>query len=156
MVELGKFFQVEDGLFGEVARLTEGGRLADELGPHFPDFLVRQVNYSETIPGQIKAWHLHAQQDEVWLIPPSTRLLVGVLDVRRASATRGRAARFLLGGGQAHAVLIPHGVAHGLANPYPEMARILYLVNRWFDGSDEWRLPYDAGVPPGFWELARG
>lgn len=156
LVGLHKFFQVEDGLFGEVLRLAEGGELSGELGEHFPGFGLRQLNLSETVPGQVKAWHLHARQDEIWVVPPTSRLIVGVLDVRRGSATLGVARRWTLGGGAAHALYIPRGVAHGLANPYPRMARILYLVNAWFDGSDEWRLPYGEGVEPGFWELTRG
>lgn len=155
VVELRKFFKVEDGLFGEVFRLDDG-RLVDQLGEEFPDFQVRQVNYSETIPSQIKAWHLHERQDEIWIIPPTTRMIVGILDMRQESPTRYTRMRLVKFNDKAWVIYLPRGVAHGLSTPYPETARMIYLVNNYFDGTDEWRLPYNHIIGREFWRLARG
>lgn len=142
----------EDGLFVELARLNEKGETKDRL----PPLQLAQINYSETVSGQIKAWHFHLKQDEIWLIPPTSQLIVGLLDLREASPTRHQVLRYALGNGKMHAVMIPRGVAHGLANPYQRTASIFYFVSNVFDGTDEWRLPHDFKVGPNFWAIQPG
>lgn len=142
----------DDGFFVELARLNEKGEAQDKL----PPLKVSQMNYSETVPGQIKAWHFHLKQDEIWLVPPTSQLIVGLLDIRKSSPTKNQSLRYVLGNGKMRALFIPRGVAHGLSNPYPKTASIIYLVSNVFDGTDEWRLPYDFGVEQGFWNIQKG
>ena len=35
-------------------------------------------------PGVIKAFHLHRRQTDVWFVPPGDKMLLVLLDVRRA------------------------------------------------------------------------
>jgi len=72
----------DGGSFAELVRLDESGRLEA-----IPDFKVRQSSYSLVLPGAIKAFHLHFNQEDVWFVPPTDRLLVGLVDARRDSAT---------------------------------------------------------------------
>jgi len=146
-----KNFVVGDGRFVEVGRLSEEGTLLD-----LPELKVRQINYAEMVPGTRKAWHLHKRQDEAWFIHPNSRLIVGFMDIREDSHTQGHIQRRVLGGGKAHLVFIPKGVAHGLSNPYPESASMNYLVDQHYDGSDEYRLPFDFKVGEDFWEIRTG
>ena len=145
-------FGGDDGYFVELARLNATSQTQDKL----PPLQVAQMNYSETVPGQIKAWHFHLKQDEIWLVPPTSQLIVGLLDVRKSSPTKNQSLRTVLGNGKMRALYIPRGVAHGLANPYPKTASIIYLVSQVFDGTDEWRLPYDFGVGKDFWQIQKG
>ena len=101
----------DGGSFLEVARLDEAGQL---LGVE--DFQVRQVNFSTLLPGAVKAWHVHFNQEDVWFIPPISRLLVGLKDIREDSATKGNDLRFVLGPARSRLLVIPRGVAHGCAN----------------------------------------
>jgi dTDP-4-dehydrorhamnose 3,5-epimerase len=139
--------------------MTELARLADGHPEAFRDFTVRQVNYSEIEPGAIKAFHLHGRQTDIWYVPPSDRLLVVLLDVRRGSPTEGARMRFMHGNGASRLVRIPPGVAHGVRNLGSATGRIIYFVDVPFSPDpalcDEGRLPWDhAGAD--VWEPVRG
>ena len=143
----------DGGSMTELARLVEGH--PEVLG----DFTVRQVNYSEMAAGAIKAFHLHQRQTDVWYVPPSDRLLVVLLDVRKSSPTEGVRIRVMLGNGASRLLAIPPGVAHGVRNLGAETGRIIYFTDVHFSAdpssSDEGRLPWDfAG--PNVWEMTRG
>ncbi|MEK9132224.1 MAG: dTDP-4-dehydrorhamnose 3,5-epimerase family protein [Patescibacteria group bacterium] len=153
-----KFFELREftddgGSFMELCRLDKG------ICAAIPDFEARQINYSRVVAGAIKATHIHKNQEDVWFVPPHSRLLVGLKDLRAGSATEGVTMRFVLGVGKAALLLIPRGVAHGLANPWNETGTILYFVNQYFSTdpqkSDEYRLdPYFFGKD--FWNIKQG
>jgi dTDP-4-dehydrorhamnose 3,5-epimerase len=144
----------DGGAMTELARLADGGGLQGLAG-----FTVRQVNYSELEPGAIKAFHLHTRQTDVWFVPPSDRVLVVLLDVRRGSATEGLRTRVVLGGGASRLLRVPPGVAHGARNLGAAPARIVYFTDLHFSADpatcDEGRLPWDhAGAD--VWDVQRG
>lgn len=144
---------IEDGgTFAELVRLDEEGHLLA-----FPQFKVRQSSYSLVLPGAIKAFHLHYNQEDVWFVPPTDRLLIGLLDARASSPTNGETMRFVLGAGRAQLMYVPRGVAHGCANLGTVPSTILYFVNQHFDPAapDEHRLPWDA-LGREFWEITPG
>lgn len=149
LVDLKRF--VEDGgEFQELARLGPGAELQG-----LPGFVVRQVNFSVLQPGTIKAWHLHKHQEDVWFVPPNARLLVGLLDAR--TGKQGASMRLVLGDGRAQLLRIPRGVAHGVANPFPQAMPMLYFVDQAFDAAkpDEHRLPWDV-LGKDFWAVQPG
>ena len=142
----------DGGAMTELVRLTDGR--AAGLG----DFTVRQVNYSEMAPGVIKAFHLHTRQTDVWFVPPSDRMLVLLLDVRKGSRTEGARQRLVLGNGASRLLVIPPGVAHGVRNLGERLGRIIYFTDLHFSPEpatcDEGRLPWDfAGKD--VWEMTR-
>lgn len=144
-----------DGLFAEIARIDrEDGGLQGLEG-----FRPVQWNWSLLQPGAVKAWHLHLDQEDVWIVPPDSTLLVGLADVRDGSPTASALQRLVLGGGRCHRVLIPRGVAHGVANLGSAPQTLLYAVNRFFspepDRTDEWRLPWNH-FGAEFWSMERG
>jgi len=152
LVELARHAD-DGGAMTELARLTDGR--AAGLG----DFTVRQVNYSEMAPGVIKAFHLHTRQTDVWFVPPSDRMLVLLLDVRKGSRTDGARQRLMLGNGTSRLLVIPPGVAHGVRNLGESPGRIIYFPDLHFSPEpatcDEGRLPWDfAGKD--VWEMTRG
>ena len=139
--------------------MTELARLADGRAAGLGDFTVRQVNYSEMAAGAIKAFHLHSRQTDVWFVPPSDRMLVVLLDVRKGSRTESVRQRVMLGNGASRLLLIPPGVAHGVRNLGETTGRLVYLVDLHFTtepaSCDEGRLPWDfAGTD--VWEITRG
>jgi dTDP-4-dehydrorhamnose 3,5-epimerase len=109
------------------------------------------------LPGTIKAFHLHLNQEDVWFVPPHERLLVVLSDQRAASPTRGVMMRFVLGADKSRLVYIPRGVAHGAANLWQVPASIIYVVNQQFniEAPDEGRLPWDF-VGRDVWKIAQG
>lgn len=141
----------EDGDFCEVFRIEENGETQE-----FPSFKIAQINRSKLIAGAIKAWHLHFNQDEVWYVVPSTRLIVGLWDVRDNSKTKNNAMRLTLGGTDSKLLFIPRGVAHGCANFTKGPAELFYFVSNKFDPTspDEKRIKWDA-LGTDFWEQKR-
>ena len=139
--------------------MTELARLVDGHPEALGDFTVRQVNYSEMAPGALKAFHLHQRQTDVWYVPPSDRLLIVLLDVRKTSRTEGARMRVMLGNGGSRLLVIPPGVAHGARNLGAETGRIIYFTDVHFSAEpsacDEGRLPWDfAGAD--VWEMTKG
>jgi len=142
----------DGGSFAELVRFDENGNLLA-----IPEFKVRQSSYSLVLPGAIKAFHLHYNQEDVWFVPPTDRLLIGLVDARQNSPTYNTQMRFVMGGGKAQLLYIPRGVGHGGANIGTQPATILYYVNQHFDLSDpdERRLPWDV-LGADFWEVTPG
>jgi dTDP-4-dehydrorhamnose 3,5-epimerase len=136
-----KNFASEDGAFCEMGRLDNKGNLEA-----IPDYKVEQISYSLMLPGSIKAWHLHFNQEDVWYVPPDDRLLVGLVDMRKFSETKEAKMRFVMGAGKSQLLYIPRGVAHGAANLGPKESRIIYFTNQKFsvEDTDERRLPWDT------------
>ena len=146
-----------DGLFAEIARIDGGSGGLQGLETFRPV----QWNWSLLQPGAVKAWHLHLDQEDLFVVPPDATLLVGLADLRRhdVRSERPTPQRLVLGAGRCHRLLIPRGVAHGIANLGTAPQAILYAVNRFFtpesDRTDEWRLPWDH-FGAEFWSMGRG
>jgi dTDP-4-dehydrorhamnose 3,5-epimerase len=142
----------DGGSFAELIRLDEQGRLLQ-----IPHFQVRQSSYSLVLPGAIKAFHLHYNQEDLWFVPPTDRLVMGLVDLRAGSPTYEQTMRFVLGGSKAQLLYIPRGVAHGCANLGNTPSTILYFVNQHFDlnAPDEHRLPWDF-LGESFWQITQG
>lgn len=147
-----KLMMDDGGCFTELLRFDENGNFT-----HIPEFKVRQTNYSQMMPGVIKAFHLHFNQEDVWFINPYDRLLIGLFDARKDSKTYNHSMRFVMGGGRPQLLYIPRGVAHGLANLWSAPASMIYFVNQFFDVSepDEHRLPWDI-LGEDFWQIKKG
>jgi dTDP-4-dehydrorhamnose 3,5-epimerase len=145
-----------DGLFAELARIDAGGGVQGLEG-----FRAVQWNWSLLQPGAVKAWHLHLDQDDFFIVPPDSTLLVGLADLRGDARAKARPApqQLILGGGRCHRLLVPRGVAHGVANLGPTPQTVLYAVSQFFtadhDRTDEWRLPWDH-FGAEFWSMGRG
>lgn len=144
-------FRDDGGSFCELGRIVESGGLQD----HFPDFKIKQINWSLLRPGALKAGHLHKTQTDIWFVPPTDQILVGLIDSREQSSTAGEKMRLVMGGGKAQLLFIPPGVIHGSSNPYDRPMTLIYLVNEYWDGSDEWRVSWSE-FGEGFWEIAKG
>ena len=144
-------FVGEEGDFGEILRLNEKGDIAE-----LPGFHIQQISRTTLFPTAIKAWHLHFKQDEIWLIPPSSHLLVGLWDVRKNSQSADIKMRLSLGSGKSSLVYIPHGVAHGCVNFSRQNSDLFYFMNGQFDkdNPDEHRLPYTS-AGESFWKPER-
>jgi dTDP-4-dehydrorhamnose 3,5-epimerase len=145
-------FVDDGGALAEIARFDDQGNL--QL---IPEFKVKQTTFSQIMPGVIKAFHLHYNQEDVWFIMPYDRLLIGLFDARKDSPTYKQSMRFVMGAGRAQALYLPRGVAHGMANPWQDTCRMIYFVNQCFNPSnpDEHRLPWDI-LGENFWQIRKG
>jgi dTDP-4-dehydrorhamnose 3,5-epimerase len=107
-----------------------------------------QANLSVSRAGVLRGLHFHLRQTDYWVLLEGTAF-VGLVDLRRGSASRDRSEHLRLDGALGpRGLLIPPGVAHGFYAETP--IRLGYLVDLAFDGSDErgiaWDDP-DAAIP---------
>lgn len=125
------------GYFMEVARLGQG--LAKHLGGAG---VTPQVSATLSYPGTIKALHYHCRQTDLWA--PVTGMFQAFLcDLRVDSPTFGRRNTLYIGNLRCWQLLIPPGVAHGYKVLGADPAILVYVTDRFYDPTDEGRLPYN-------------
>lgn len=144
------FHRDDSGNFTELARLS-GGQYEG-----LSNFEAKQVNISVVLPGVIKAFHFHHNQEDLWYVSPYDRLLVNLVDARQDSPTKGAKMRLILGGGSNTLLRIPAGVIHGGGNLWTTPVNLIYFVTNHFNPTqpDEQRLPWDH-FGKEIWELSR-
>ncbi|MGB9611007.1 MAG: dTDP-4-dehydrorhamnose 3,5-epimerase family protein [Bryobacteraceae bacterium] len=133
------------GYFLEIARLGQG------LPAAFPAAST-QVSAALSWPGAIKAFHFHRRQTDFWTVVRGM-FQVALVDLRPDSPTFGRKNTLYVGTLRPWQILIPPGVGHGYKVIGTEPAMLVYLTDRFYDPSDEGRIPYnDSGIAYD-WEL---
>ena len=138
----------EDGDFSEIIRINKEGFVEN-----ISDFKLTQMNRSKMLPNTIKAWHLHLKQNEIWFVPPESRLLIGLWDIRKDSPTKNQTMRLVLGGDKSELLYIPKGVAHGSCNQLNKTVVVIYFTDQLFNRNeaDEKRIPWDT-LGKEFWQ----
>lgn len=133
-------------------RLMEILRADDELLERFG-----QVYMTTTLPGVVKAWHLHRlQSDNICCLLGTIRL--AVFDDREGSPSRGQVNDFYLGRDNPLLIHIPPKLYHGWKCVSLEEAIIVNTVTQPYNHRqpDEYRLdPHDNRVPFS-WERCDG
>jgi len=133
------------GYFLEVARIGQGGVAG------FPPEST-QVSAALSLPGTIKAFHIHRFQTDYWS-PASGMFQVALVDLRPDSPAFGRRNTFYVGALRPWQILIPPGVGHGYKVISHEPAMLVYVTDRVYNHADEGRIPYnDPGINYD-WEL---
>lgn len=93
-----------------------------------------QANRSESKAGVLRGLHYHHRQIDYWYVVSGT-IRVGLADLRPSSPTYRGTYTLEIGDNSNTGVFIPVGVAHGF---YAMTDAILtYMVNNYYDGSDE-------------------
>ena len=128
----------------------ERGRLMEILREDDDQFQrFGQIYVTTTLPGVVKAWHLHRNQtDNICCIQGMIKL--ALYDDRENSQTRGEVSQYYLGVHQPRLVQVPEGIYHGWMCVSPEEAIILNVPTKAYDNDhpDEVRLdPHDNDIP---------
>ncbi|MFH1213073.1 MAG: dTDP-4-dehydrorhamnose 3,5-epimerase family protein [Candidatus Neomarinimicrobiota bacterium] len=146
-------FNDDGGSFTELTRLDNG------ISQEIKGFSLAQVNFSEMDPQSVKAFHVHRQQTDIWFVPPGSKVLLVLVDLRTDSPSNGKLMRLIIGDGNSKLVVIPPGVAHGCKNLGCGKAQLIYFMDKQFsaqaDQCDEWRLPWDH-FGADLWEVQKG
>jgi len=132
-------FPDDRGFFAELARLGNKG-ITEGMAPDARRRI--QVSTTLTYPGTIKAIHYHYEQTDLWA-PVSGMLQVFLCDLRRSSETFGLINTLYVGRFRPWEILIPPGVGHGYKVLGTEPAQLVYITDRYYDPTDEGRLPYN-------------
>lgn len=133
------------GYFLEVARIGQGA-----VGGFVPE--TTQISAALSLPGTIKAFHIHRFQTDYWS-PASGMFQVALVDLRPDSPAFGRRNTLYVGSLRPWRILIPPGVAHGYKVISHESAMLVYVTNQTYNPADEGRIAYNE---PGInydWEL---
>ncbi|MCC6168515.1 MAG: dTDP-4-dehydrorhamnose 3,5-epimerase family protein [Caldilineaceae bacterium] len=108
-----------------------------------------QSNRSESAAGVLRGLHFHHHQVDYWQVVNGS-IRVALADLRRQSPTYGQVETIDLDAANPMGLFIPVGVAHGFLAC--TAATLLYLVDNYYDGSDEhgiaWNDP-DLAIPWG-------
>lgn len=134
----------------EGVRLLELVRIPDSRGSFLELFRTEwleelftrqvQVNCSISRAGALRGMHYHERQWDLW-VPVRGAMNVGLADLRRDSATWRTTATLPMSGETPRGLLIPPGVAHGYAALSD--VTLVYVVNRYYDGTDEFGIAWD-------------
>jgi dTDP-4-dehydrorhamnose 3,5-epimerase len=111
-----------------------------------------QVSAAISYPGAIKAFHYHLHQTDLWS-PIMGMLQVALVDLRNGSPTFGARNTIYVGALRPWQVRIPPGVAHGYKVIGDAPAVLVYVTDRFYDPSDEGRIPYNNPAIHYDWEL---
>ena len=133
------------GHFMEVCRF--GTELVSSFRPSST-----QVSTAVSLPGTIKAFHYHREQHDCWT-PVSGMFQVALVDLRPDSPTAGWRNTFYVGELRPWQILIPPGVGHGYKVIGERPATLVYLTDRFYNPSDEGRLPHDDPSINYNWEV---
>jgi dTDP-4-dehydrorhamnose 3,5-epimerase len=133
------------GYFLEVARIGSGGVAG------FPPETT-QISAALSLPGTIKAFHIHRFQTDYWS-PASGMFQVALVDLRPDSSAFGKRNTFYVGALRPWQILIPPGVGHGYKIISHEPAMLVYVTNQTYNPADEGRIPYNEPRINYDWEL---
>lgn len=99
-----------------------------------------QTNRSDSRAGVLRGLHYHFNQVDYWCLL-SGRIRVGLADLRPASPAYRLTETIDLDAADNRGVFIPVGVAHGFL-ALTEVT-LFYIVDNYYDGSDEYGLAWD-------------
>ncbi|MGD2077186.1 MAG: dTDP-4-dehydrorhamnose 3,5-epimerase [Chloroflexota bacterium] len=101
---------------------------------------VVQSNRSESAAGVLRGLHYHHHQVDYWHVVRGT-IRAALVDLRRKSPAFGSSEIVEMGQEDMLGLYIPVGVAHGFISLTP--ATLLYFVDNYYDGADEFGVAWD-------------
>jgi dTDP-4-dehydrorhamnose 3,5-epimerase len=121
------------GFFAEISKIGEETF-------HQP----KQINYTESYPGVIKAFHYHKKQWDVWCVLKGMVQVV-LFDTREKSTTKYKKEVYYCGEKNLLLIAIPPGVAHGYRVLGDTPAGLLYYTTALYNSKkpDGERIAYD-------------
>jgi dTDP-4-dehydrorhamnose 3,5-epimerase len=134
-IQPAALFPDDRGYFLEVAR--SGQALISGYDPE-----TMQVSAALSYADTIKAFHFHRRQTDYWC-PVMGILQVALVDLRADSPTFALRNTIYVGALRPWQLLIPPGVGHGYKVIGGQPALLVYVTSRFYDPSDEGRIPYN-------------
>jgi len=110
-----------------------------------------QSNRSDSTAGVLRGLHYHHHQVDYWTVLQG-QIRVGLADLRRSSPTYLKTQTVEMSAAAALGLFIPVGVAHGflaLTN-----ATLLYIVDNYYNGDDEYGVAWDDPDLDVDWQVA--
>ena len=125
----------ERGFFREVFHLDE---LEQTIGFEFKPI---QMNHSLSIPNVLRA--LHAEKWNKLIYPINGKMFATVVDIRPESPDFAKYETFEFSKDDRYALFIPAGFANSICNIGDEDVNYVYLVDKYYDGTDTTAIAWD-------------
>ncbi len=146
-VETGTIHPDDRGYFAELFRVG-----ASVLTHSLQGCASLQISATLSYPGVIKALHYHYAQTDYWA-PVQGMFQVVLCDLREGSRTHGEVNTLFLGLLRPWRLRIPPGVGHGYKVVGEAAGILVYLTDKFYDGTDEGRVEYNHPYFNYDWEL---
>ena len=130
-----KNFFDERGFFKEVFHMDE---LEKAISFEFKPI---QMNHSLSKPKVLRA--LHAEKWNKLVYPVNVKMFAAVVDIRPESPEFGKYETFEFSPDDRYALFIPEGFANSICNIGDEDINYIYLVDKYYDGSDTTAIAWD-------------
>ena len=150
--QINGVFTVEPEVYGD-----SRGRFMESFRKEwFPQrsWEIVQCNRSESIQNVVRGLHYHFQQVDYWFVM-SGMIRAALVDIRPDSPTFKATQTIDIGDTNRIGLFIPIGVAHGF-NTLSENAILTYVVDNYYNNSDEYGIQWDDpalgidwGIPVG-------
>lgn len=127
-------FVDERGFFREVARLSD-------LEISEVDFKPKQLNHSFSKPKVIRG--LHAESWNKLIYPITGEVFIAIVDIRVESKTFAQVETFVFDENNRNALFITKGLANSFCVMGQDPVHYLYLVDKYYEGSDERAVAWD-------------
>lgn len=127
--------QDERGFFREVFHLDELEKVIGEK------FMPVQMNHSLSKPKVLRA--LHAENWNKLVYPVNGKMFAAVVDIRPDSKTFSKFETFEFSNEDRYALFIPAGFANSICNIGNEDVDYVYLVDKYYDGTDTTAIFWD-------------
>lgn len=128
-------YKDERGFFREAVRLNE---LKEASGIKFD---IKQWNHSFSRPKVIRA--LHAEGWNKLVYPITGKMFAAIVDIRPDSKTFGKVETFIFDETRPRALFIPKGLANSICVVGTKPVHYLYLIDKYYDGSDTRAITWD-------------
>lgn len=128
-------FTDDRGFFREIFHLNHLQEASDT------EFKPIQVNHSMSKPKVIRA--LHAEGWNKLVYPVTGKMFAALVDIRPDSSTFGKLEEFEFDESDPKALFIPSGVANSICVLGDQPVHYIYLVDKYYDGSDTKAIAWD-------------
>lgn len=128
-------FEDERGFFRELFHKDE---LEEISGVKFEGV---QLNHSHSLPGVLRG--IHAEQWNKIIYPVSGQVFIAIADIRPSSPTFAKVEIFTVNDDSRMGLFVPQGLANSLCVVGDSPADYIYLVDSYWDGSDQRAIAWD-------------
>ncbi len=128
-------FADERGFFREIFHLNE---IEEELNIEFKGV---QMNHAFSKPGVIRG--IHAENWNKIICPVNGEVFVAIVDIRKEEPTFGKVETFVINNENRIALFVSKGLANSYAIMGDAGVDYMYLVDAYYDGSDQRAIAYD-------------
>lgn len=107
--------------------------------------LPTQINFSESNPGVVRAWHRHNRNQIDYFLVQKGKVRICIYDGNKNSGSFGKLVEIEVDGNEPKIVKVPGHFWHGTKNVGTEISETIYFLTNLYDynNPDEERITYD-------------